>query len=268
MEEKEGFVENSNIAIKGIANGIFGSILYELILSLFVSVIVTMAITAKNPGAGEQELTNLINGAFNSFPFDILISCVGGIITLAVFAIIIRFDKFTDVLKKSINIKTLKYGIICAICIMLFSILYNTSIVSIFNLDSSGNSNQEGVIELIKSGPILGFLSVVVLAPIVEEFTYRYCLFGLVIKEKKWLGYAASGIVFMLMHSISSFLTVGFTKELLVELLYLPPYLFSGLALCYVYDKSNNLGSSIIAHVINNLISFLGIVSMFIIFGL
>ena len=118
---------------------------------------------------------------------------------------------------------------------------------------------------LIKNNALLGFLSVCVFAPIVEEITYRYCVFGGVARKKKWLAYLVSGLIFALMHFISSVMEFGFGKELLMECIYIPPYLFSGLALCYLYDKSANLGSSIIAHFINNLISFLGIVFLFIV---
>lgn len=262
MEEREGFVENSKVALKGVANGIFGSFVYELIISVIITLMVTINIENNNPGATEEQLKTLVNSAFDSFPFSLIISCLSSIAILSVFIAIIKFSKFKELCKKALSFKSLKYGFICGLCIMGFSILYNSSIVSIFNLEDAGNANQEGVIELIKDNLFLGFLSAVVLAPLVEELTYRYCLFGEVSKKKKWVGYLISGIAFMLMHSVSSFVSCGFSKELLVELLYLPPYLFSGLALCYVYDKSNNLGSSFFAHMFNNLISFLGIVCL------
>ena len=33
MEEREGFVENSKVAVKGIFNGVLGSFLYEIIIA-------------------------------------------------------------------------------------------------------------------------------------------------------------------------------------------------------------------------------------------
>ena len=262
MEEKDGFVENTKIAIKGIGNGIFGSIIYELLLYFLVSMIVMMAVASKNPNATQDELNNLVNNVFDSFSFNIIIGCLVSFITLIVFVYIIEFSKFKQLCKKAINLKTLKYGIIGSLCIMGFSIIYNSSIISIFNLDNTGNSNQESVVGLIKSNVFFGFMSVVVFAPIVEELTYRYCLFGAIAKKRKRIGYLVSAIVFGLMHGISSVMEYGFGKELLSEMLYLPPYLFSGLALCYLYDKSENLGSSVIAHMINNLISFLGVICL------
>lgn len=261
-EERVGFVENSKIAVKGVVNGIIGSFIYELLLSVFISIMVSFAVASKNSGATKETLESLTEQALEAFPFSILVSCIGSIITLIVFAIIIKFDKFKEIFVKLINLQTLKYGAIGALCIMGFSIFYNSFVSTIFELGNTGNANQENVVELIKSNLFLGFLSVVILAPIVEELTYRYCLFGGTCKKRKWVGYLISGIVFAFMHSISSFLEYGLSKELLMDFLFLPPYLFSGLALCYLYDKSSNLGSSFVAHLLNNLISFLGIVCL------
>ena len=262
MGDREGFVENSKVAVKGIANGIFGSILYELVLTLFVTLVISFVVASKHPGASEEQLNVLANNVFNSAPFSLIISCLASFITVTIFCLIIKGDKIKSLCNNAINLKTLKYGSICALCIMGFSIVYNSSIMAVFNLESAGNSNQENVIELIRSNAFFAFLSVVIFAPVVEELTYRYCLFGETGKKQKWVGYLASAIVFMFMHSISSFITYGLSKDLFIEMLYLPPYLFSGLALCYVYDKSENLGSSFIAHSINNLISFLAIVCL------
>ena len=49
----------------------------------------------------------------------------------------------------------------------------------------------------LQNNAFFGFLSVVVFAPIVEELTYRYSLFGGVVRKKKWLAYVVSGVVFV-----------------------------------------------------------------------
>jgi len=263
MEEKEGFVKNSKFAIKGMLNGILGASIYEIVVSIFITALISSLVTSKNPNASGAELEILIDNAYNAFPYGLLISCIGSLIVLVVFVVIIKFETFKQLCKKAINLKTLQYGIIAALCIMGFSIFYNSLATNIFNLDGSGNANQDAVTELIKSNVVLGLLSVVILAPITEELTYRYCMFGEISKKKKWLGYLISGVVFMLMHSIASYSqTGGFNKAFLIESIYLPPYLFSGLALCYVYDKTNNIGSSVIAHLLNNLVSFLIVVCL------
>lgn len=263
MEEREGFVKDSKVAFKGVLNGILGSVLYQLIILLLVSAVITFSVGSRNPDASSTELETLVNQVYNSFPVSILISCLTSIATLIVFVVIIKYDTFKELCRKAFNLKVLKYGCLCALCIMGVSILYNGLIEVIFNLEEGGNANQENVVALIKSNALLGFLSVVILAPIVEELTYRYCIFGGLIKYKKWMAYAVAGIVFMAMHGISSYMEAGaFNNAFLKELIYLPPYLFSGLALAYVYDRTNNIGTSALAHALNNLVSFLAIVCL------
>lgn len=259
--EREYLVKNSSVAIKCGLNGIVGSTIYSILLSLLVSIILTVSISSANPGASEEILQALFNEKYAAFPYSLVISIVANIITFVIFVLIIGKEQIIIMLKNIFTFKALKYGLITGLCLIAFSMIYNLTITSIFNLNGGGNANQEGVTSLIVSNPILGFISVVVLAPIVEELTYRYCLFGEVSKKKKWLGYVISGLVFMAMHSISSLSAAGgFNKAFAQELIYLPPYLFSGLALCYAYDKSGYLGSGICAHLFNNLLSFMMVV--------
>lgn len=259
--EREYLVKNSSIAIKGGLNGIFGSTIYSILLSLLLSIILTASIVSKNPGVSEEALQALVNEKYDSFPYSLIVSIIANVITFLLFVVIIGKEQIKIILKNIFTSKALKYGLITALCIVSVSIIYNSAITAIFNLDGGGNANQEGVTSLISKSPILGFISVVLLAPIVEELTYRYCLFGGISKNKKWLAYLVSGLVFMAMHSISSFSEAGgFNKAFVQELIYLPPYLFSGLALCYAYDKSGYLGSGISAHLFNNLLSFMMVV--------
>jgi membrane protease YdiL (CAAX protease family) len=215
-------------------------------------------VTTANPEATQEELSALAKLKYDSSAYPVLAACLTQVVTLAVFGFIYSFNTIKKLLMKAFNLNTLKYGCIGVGAIFVFSVLYNLLIILPLGLGMDGNANQEGVVKLVSNNLVLGFIWVVLLAPFAEELTYRYSLFGAFIKKKKWIAYAISGLVFMLMHSVSSFLSVGFSKELLSELVYLPPYLFSGLVLCYVYDKTNNIGSSFIAHVLNNLISFLG----------
>ena len=263
MNERAGFIKDSKVEFKGAINGILGSIIYELIIVMFLSLILTSVIASKNPNASQEQLELLVNDAYNSFSYGILVSFLASVVTLGVFVYIIKLDVFKELCKNLINRKTLKKGIIIAGCLMIFSLVYNSLIVTIFNLESAGNANQEAVTTLIKNNAFLGFLSVVILAPIVEELTYRYCVFGGIRKYKKVLAYIVSGIIFIAMHSIASISQAGGLNMAFVkELIYLPPYLFSGLALCYAYDKTGNIGSSVMAHLFNNLVSFLVVVCL------
>ena len=142
----------------------------------------------------------------------------------------------------------------CLGSMMLFSFMYNLLLVTIGLDIGGGNANQTNVVLLIKENALLAFIAMVVLAPVLEEITYRYFLFGGIAKfNRKW-AIVISGFIFMCVHGVASF-----TQEvdnIFVELLLLPPYMFSGMVLAYAYDKSENLAVSTSIHVLNNLISF------------
>lgn len=257
MNEKVEFVENSQIAFKGTINGIIGSYIYNVIIAVFFSIVASTIVAGQNTGMGQEELSLLAEDYYVS-KFSILATCLGSVVTLVTSIIIMKFSKFKEICKKAINSKSVLYGVAGFFAIIMFQLIFNV-FHSFIGLDSSGNSNQDSVVNLILNNPLLGFALVVVLSPIVEEIVYRYFLFGGLVKsKKKWVAYVVASLIFMFMHSISSFTEYGFSKELLMEFLYLPGYLTSGLILCYVYDKSENLGSSYIAHTLNNLLAFLG----------
>lgn len=259
--EKENFIKDSKVAIKGTVNGIIGSFIYEIILSFFVLIIVNNIVSSNNAIVSDEQLNLLVNDAYLKYPIDIIVSCIASLITLIVFAYLLGFNKIKDIFKKAFNSTTLKWGFVIGISLISVSIIYNASIMNIFKLESTGNENQNNVINMIGTSSMFGFLSVVVLAPIVEELTFRYCMFGGLYTKNKKFAYMISAFIFMFMHAIASLIAAkGFNMDFLKELIYLPPYLIAGLLLCYAYDKTDNLGSSMIAHALNNLVSFLCIV--------
>ena len=56
MKEREGFISDSKVAIKGVFNGIIGTLIYEIFVSLLISVFVSSAVVSKNPNATIVEL--------------------------------------------------------------------------------------------------------------------------------------------------------------------------------------------------------------------
>lgn len=259
--EKENFIKDSKVAIKGTLNGIIGSFVYEIILSFFVLIVVSNIVSSNNVIVSDEQLNLLVNDVYLKYPIDIVVSCVASIITVIVFAYLLGFKKIKEIFTKAFNSKTLKWGLVIGISLISVSIIYNSSIMNIFDLESTGNENQNNVINMIGTSSIFGFLSVAILAPVVEELTFRYCVFGGLYTKSKKFAYIVSAFVFMGMHAIASLIGAGgFNMDFLKELIYLPPYLIAGLLLCYAYDKTDNLGSSMIAHALNNLVSFLSIV--------
>ena len=186
MEEKKNFINNSKLALKGFLNGVVGAIVYEFLIIMFVTMVVSVSVASNNPGATQEELNVLSSNVFDSFPFSILVTCLSSLVTFIVFGFLIGFNKFKEIFKQTFSKNAFKYGLIGLGAVVAVSVIYNSVIMVAFKLDGAGNSNQQLVVELIKSNLFLGFLSVVILAPIVEELTYRYCLFGGIYKKSKW----------------------------------------------------------------------------------
>ena len=110
-----------------------------------------------------------------------------------------------------------------------------------------GIEMPESFIEFILAEPILlGFISVVVVAPIIEEFLFRGFLYSQLRRSflKDWGAIAASSLVWTAIH---------FQYE--VGILFFL-FLF-GIFLGYFRIKYNSLLIPIVLHLINNLLSFL-----------
>lgn len=118
-------------------------------------------------------------------------------------------------------------------------------ILALFGLGSSG-SNEAAIDQTLNSN--LGFLfyfSVVIGAPIIEEFIYRRCIFNII--QNKYAAIAVSTLVFGLIH-VHSF----------DEMYLLLVYGSMGFTLALCYELSNrNLVAPITTHFINNLIASL-----------
>lgn len=260
MEEKKNFVKDSKIALSGSLLGIIGSSIIQIIITYVFTFLLTFIVASKLGSQDISQVENSVLDITSSMQYLAIILLVSNIITFIMFCVILKKDVIKNYFK-GFNKEALIKGVITAFIIMGVSIVYNLIILNLFNLDGNGNANQESVIGLVSETPLLAFLSIVVLGPIIEEFTYRYCLFGGLYEKNKKLAYLVSATIFMAMHFVSSLTEAGgFNMAFVNELIYLPPYLFSGLALCYIYDKTDNLASSSVAHIVNNLVSFLSIV--------
>ena len=105
---------------------------------------------------------------------------------------------------------------------------------------------------MVKTYPLLSVLILGFLGPAVEEFTYRVGLFSFLTRVHKALAYAVTIVIFGLIHF--DFTATG--ANMVNELIHLPIYMFSGAALCVLYDFMG-LSASLSAHVTNNLLSII-----------
>lgn len=136
----------------------------------------------------------------------------------------------------------------------------------------STNTNQSTLVTLGSSFPIPLFVMTVLLAPLIEEITYRggltnACAGGFTGAKRGYhplVGILISSLIFGLIHfdfqgSILS-ATQGDFYPLYRELLNLPAYVISGAALAGCYLASGSLYLSVALHSLNNLIAFIGMI--------
>ncbi|MFA6829600.1 MAG: CPBP family intramembrane glutamic endopeptidase, partial [Bacilli bacterium] len=159
-----------------------------------------------------------------------------------------------------------------------FSMIYSSTCPDIYG----ANSNQNSINDVVKAFPIAMFFPLVLFAPFNEELTYRIGLVDGIGHRgnHKWLGIIFSSLIFASIHfdftSISGYLNLaaqlnsgveGITVEMVSgaliamqnEFLNLPVYIMSGFILCFSYAKTGKISTSMTAHSLNNLISFISI---------
>jgi membrane protease YdiL (CAAX protease family) len=165
------------------------------------------------------------------------------------FALIGRtyFDKLIDGLKKHNNIiRGIAIGVIIVTVTVLYNLLINTLV------STGSNINEQSVESLTIRRPFEAFLIIVIIAPIFEEYIYRFGLFGFFKKKSRFLAYVFTILIFALIH----FNISVEPSEMINELLNLPSYLIAAGILSYAYDKYD-ISVSIYAHMFNNLIAFI-----------
>lgn len=162
--------------------------------------------------------------------------------TLAMIIIGIFNNKFQKYIKNTIKLKEGVFeGIAFGALIFACSTMYSLIITWIFG-NIGSNDNQSALDTAFSAQPLLMFFCVVIFAPITEELTYRYGLFGLLSRKIKIVGYIVTTIVFALIH-------FNFTSsDLLKEFLLLPSYLIGAILLTYAFGRKGNIITSIIAH--------------------
>ena len=106
-------------------------------------------------------------------------------------------------------------------------------------------NNEEGIREIISVVPFTSFIAICIFAPIAEELVFRKAFKDCL--NNKWLFILISGIVFGSLHVIGSI-------KSLYDFLYIIPYSSLGIAFAIIYYKTDNICSSIFAHMLHNTI--------------
>lgn len=131
----------------------------------------------------------------------------------------------------------IKYWLIGLIGMMVSNI-----IIGLF-IPEAQATNEQGVQTLIHSSSILAIIAVGILAPIIEELTFRKAFRE--VFNHKILFALASGLIFGSLHVVLSL-------NSLWDLFYIIPYSSLGIAFGYMYQKTDNIYTSIIMHMFHN----------------
>lgn len=231
-------------------------------IKIIVEVVVELVLAIGGPITSETQ-ANAANMWVNFITYVIL---------AAVFLAFLIFYKKGVLIKRFLKeFKNPKIWINALIGIaMIYAANYIISLLLfIINPSMSDNNNEASLDSILKIFPIQGFLMTVILAPFAEEMTYRIGLFSALKRVNLILAFIVTALVFGLIHFDLSGVIQGFNtgteesrKYAINELCNLPLYCSAGFVLAYIYHKSNSIASPFLAHLTNNLISFLITIAM------
>jgi membrane protease YdiL (CAAX protease family) len=110
--------------------------------------------------------------------------------------------------------------------------------------------NEDAVRNLISQYPVYMIFSVSLYAPFIEEMIFRKSIRDMFLanKDNKFLRIIfalVSGLIFGLMHIVG-------TSDRMIDYVYIIPYFALGFSFALLYNKSNNIFSSICMHSIHN----------------
>lgn len=117
--------------------------------------------------------------------------------------------------------------------------------LQLYGIDVPGYQAQESYLDVFGTdtiGLIVAYISIAVIAPVIEETFFRGFIYRVFTKTWPiWFGSLLTAILFALIHfQIESFF----------------PLLFLGLILNFLYRKTNSIWTSIIFHSFNNVLAF------------
>ena len=194
-------------------------------------------------GLTGDELKAALTDFSSSVRFTLLINDLTYTLIFAAMLLFLWKDN-RRLLKSFANLKIL-FGFVVGFAMIILSGIWSNIAIK---LGASTNINQGAVEETIKASPLLAVLVTGLIAPFVEELTYRVGAFTFLKRINTVLAYVVVGALFGLIH-IKDYGSLN-------EWLSYPSYLIAGLCLCFAYDKFG-FGGSFLAHTMNNLLAVL-----------
>ena len=214
--------------------------------------------------AGMMLFTLLITLALDSIPTDAnlkanLYSLIPCLLSLSVIACILSYDikdVFNSFKKTIYHLRPIIASLIGLAIIVGFSYAYQ-GIFKLCGHPISDSGNQTSIVNICRSWPALAFFYVVLFGPLLEELTYRLGLFTVLRKRNRILAYVVSVLLFAFMHIIFGLVSGNAVNELIN----LPLYIVPAFVLTALYENEG-IASSTYAHILNNLISFIIILTV------
>lgn len=179
----------------------------------------------------------------------IYIRVIGSIVTLVVICILLRKDLNKNIksFKKEYILKAIKYWLIGFIIMILSNAIINNFII-VDGMSTNETLNRE----FMTNYKVYSAISICIFAPIVEELIFRLSIRKAIKNDKIFI--IVSSLLFAGMHVISAINNP-------LELFYLIPYGALGIAFAKSYIDTSNIFTSISAHMIHNILSFIVIMA-------
>ena len=219
-------MNNKFINIKKIPK-LIGIILLFFFSSLFQLIPITIFNLDLNKITGNQQ---------------ILLTIFSDLILLFILYLIYRKSLKEDFKKIKENFYQMMDSGIKYWLIGLIAMVISNLIIGLF-ITQAQAGNEEGVQELIHSSGVLSVIAIGILAPIIEELTFRKSFRE--VFNHRILFVLASGLIFGGLHVVLSL-------NSLWDLFYIIPYSSLGIAFGYMYQKTDNIYTSIIMHMFHN----------------
>lgn len=179
--------------------------------------------------------------------------------SLALTAMVIYLSREKELLplvKQFKKISAYKWGVIFGVAVIAAQLAYGMLTQTLFG-DIPVNQNQESVVEIIKMQPLVAFIWIPFVGPLVEELTYRRGIFARLRKINFPIAIVVTSLIFGLVHFNLPLNVAGELDLTLLsyELINLPSYIISGLIFCFVYEE-HGFAAAAVAHIFNNLFAF------------
>ena len=202
-----------------------------------ISSVFGILIFAEVAGIHEDVLMNIsdIVVTFIMFLLILIITLIFGRVNIKLIK-----ERYSD-FKKKVNIKEIISFVATQLLLTIGLSNLSSGIIAIIDKDKVLNMmNDTSMIPTNNFELILCFISIVILAPVLEEITFRKVLF---IRLSRKLGFVISAVISSLIFGIGH------------DSLGILGAMAFGIGCCILYRKYNNIAASITVHMFNNLIA-------------